>query len=403
MSELLNYVDDPTNAEYAFALGLWYEDRGHTAAAAGFYLRAAESARGDLLAYEALLRIANCYTRIGNRTHIVKGLLLRAISLLPGRPEAFFLLSRVYQNNREWHEAYAFAVMGQQLGDCCGQPKLRTNVDYPGAYGFVFKRAVAAWWVGLFDESIHLFRELKKNPTMLPVHIVAVRDNLNRLENTVWRNPLTYHGSMYERLRTKFPGSKNIERNYSQVYQDMFVLTMLNGKRNGKFLEIGCDDPTYLSNTKLLEEWGWTGISIDRDAADTAKWAGQRKATVMTADALSLNYDELLQDDYDYLQIDIEPPTQSFAALLRMPFEKRKFAVITFEHDDFRSEDGVRERSRSYLRSHGYVMVVGDIAPAPYDNFEDWWIHPDLVDPKIVAKMRDDREGTKRADRYMLV
>jgi hypothetical protein len=401
MNELLNYVSDPTNPEYTFSLGLGYEDKGQLAAAAGMYLRTAEFSDDDLLAYESLLRIASCYVRLGNHVSMVKCLLHRAISLKPERPEAYFLLSRLYESTSEWHESYSFAVMGQRL--CGDHPRLRTNVEFPGTYALVFQQAVASWWIGLYDEALHLFRQLKRNPTMLPTHVLAVQDNLRRLENTLWRNPPTYHAHMYERLRVKFPGAKGIERNYSQVYQDMFVLTMLNGKRNGSFFEIGCDDPTYLSNTRLLEEFGWTGTSIDRDPADTAKWAGQRKAKVITADALQLDYGEMIQQDYDYLQIDIEPPRQSMEVLLRIPFEKHRFAVITFEHDDYLChDDQARERSRQYLRSHGYVMVVGDIAPAPHVNFEDWWVHPDLVDRKLIEKMLDESEGAKMVERYML-
>jgi SAM-dependent methyltransferase len=206
---------------------------------------------------------------------------------------------------------------------------------------------------------------------------------------------------MYERLRVKFFGAQNIDRNYSQAYQDIFVLTILSGKRNGSFLEIGCGDPVFGNNTKLLEEWGWTGISIDADKTMTKKFENERKSTVITADATRLDYDTLIQKDYDYLQIDINPALNSLTALLRMPFEKRRFAVITFEHDDYCSP-GIKERSRKYLLSHGYVLVVGDIGHTKYDSFEDWWVHPDLVDPKNIEKMRNSVEGVKRADRYML-
>jgi SAM-dependent methyltransferase len=212
---------------------------------------------------------------------------------------------------------------------------------------------------------------------------------------------LTYYGWMYERLRVKFPASRSIERNYSQAYQDLFVLTMLDGKRDGSFFEIGCGDQAFGSNTKLLEEWGWNGVSIDIKETVTEKFARQRKSKVLTADATKLDYDVLIEQDYDYLQIDIDPALNSLQVLLRIPFERRRFAVITFEHDDYCSP-GIKERSRTYLRSHGYVMVVGDIAPDRYNSFEDWWIHPDLVDPKIVAKMLNTEEGPKKADRYML-
>lgn len=398
MTELLAYIDSPRDPECNFALALHYEDQGHTAAAASFYIRTAEFSSDDLLCYEALLRLANCFTKQGGRAYMCKGILLRAISLIPDRPEAYFLLSRLYEVDKEWQEAYTFAVMGQRLKD---GPRLRTNVDYPGRYALVFERAVAGWWIGLLDESLHLFRQLKKDPTMLPIHIAAVDNNLKNLDGTVRHDPLTHDGSMYERLRVKFHGARAIERNYSQAYQDMFVLTMLNGKRGGTFFEIGCGDPTYGNNTRLLEEWGWTGVSIDLNKADTDRFSAGRKSVVITGDATRLDYDALIDKDYDYLQIDIEPPLGSLQVLLRIPFERRRFAVITFEHDDYRSS-GIKDRSRAYLRSHGYVMVVGDVGHTQYDGFEDWWAHPDLVDQKVLGRMRDVGPGVKRADKYML-
>jgi SAM-dependent methyltransferase len=325
--------------------------------------------------------------------------LLRAISLIPERPEAYFLLSQLYERAKDWQEAYSFAVMGQRLGE--NHPKLRTNVEYPGKYALIYEQAISAWWIGLFDESLHLFRQLSKDTTMLPIHTLSVKNNLQNLAGTVSRKRLTYCGSMHDRLRSKFSDSQIIEQNYSEAWQDMFVLTMLNGKRNGTFFEIGCGDPVLSSNTKLLEEWGWTGISIDANPELTAKFAKTRGSTVITGDATALNYEKLIQKDYDYLQIDVDPAMNSLNTLLRIPFDKCRFAVITFEHDDYQSS-GIKERSRQYLLSHGYTMVVGDIAPNRYDSFEDWWVHPDLVDPKIVAKMRDNREGTKKADCYML-
>jgi len=399
MKELLSYISDPKNADYNFQLGLAYEDLGHTAAAAGFYVRTTEYGDDDLLTYEALLRQANVFTKQGSRVYMTKGILLRAISLMPKRPEAYFLLSRLYEVNRDWQEAYSFAVMGQQLSD--DHPRLRTNVDYPGRYGLVFEQAVSSWWIGLYDESIHLFKQLKKDPTMLPIHIAAVDRNLKNLAGPVWRDPLVYDSSRYERLRVKFPGARTIERNYSQMYQDMFVLMLMNGKRNGVFFEIGCGDPTFGSNTKLLEEWGWQGTSIDIDPAVTEKFHAERNSFVITGDATRLDYDALIDKDYDFLQIDCEPALQSLNVLLRIPFEKHRFAVVCFEHDYY-LDASVKERSRKYLESHGYVMVVGDISPDLYNSVEDWWCKEELVDPKILTSMIDRRECVKRADKYML-
>jgi SAM-dependent methyltransferase len=347
---------------------------------------------------------------------MVQGLLLRAISLMPERPEAYFLLSECYENNKEWQEAYTWSVLGEEkfsthlytdgylfnnseVKEIKSLPQLRTNVGYPGCYGFAFERAIAGWGIGLYDESLQIFKQLSTNPRMLPVHIMAVKKNLDTLSSDERKEPLVYIDLMYERLKIKFPGAREIKHNYSECYQDMFVLSMLNGKRDGIFFEIGCGDPFYCSNTALLEEFGWKGTSIDLNEEHTSKYPELRKSFIITADATKLNYDELIDKDYDYLQIDIEPPLHSLDVLLKIPFERHKFAVITFEHDDY-STPGIKERSRKYLESHGYLLIAGDIAPDNYNNFEDWWIHPDLVNKKIYENNYSFE--IKRADRYML-
>ena len=65
-----------------------------------------------------------------------------------------------------------------------------------------------------------------------------------------------------QQLRFPFEGSGNIVKNHSQAGQDLFVLSVLNGKRNGKYLEIGSRRHYYGNNTWLLEsefelDWCW--------------------------------------------------------------------------------------------------------------------------------------------------
>lgn len=52
-----------------------------------------------------------------------------------------------------------------------------------------------------------------------------------------------------------------LEKSRSQLRQDLFVLTELNFKQNGYFVEFGATNGVDLSNTYLLEkEFNWSGI-----------------------------------------------------------------------------------------------------------------------------------------------
>lgn len=407
MNNLKNYINSPKNPTYNFLLGKEYEDAGHTAAAIGFYIRTAENSENDLLSYEALLRTALCLSKQGSRVFTVKGILLRAISLLPNRPEGYFLLARVYEENKDWQECYTWSCIGESKFDLSNiydkQISLKTNVEYPGTYGFVFEKAVSAWYIGLYSESAYLFRMLNKHTGMLPGHRIAVTNNIKNFPNT-WQEPLEYTNDLYEFLKYKFPNSKQIKKNYSQCYQDMFVLSMLNGKRSGMYLEIGCGDPFYGNNTALLEEFNWIGTSIDIAKETTDKWVGKRKNLVITGDALQLDLGALLKTkDIDYLQIDIDPALASLEVLFKIPFDKHRFAVITFEHDAYQEESGmVKQRSRNYLRSLGYQLVIADVAPNKYNEFEDWWIHPELVDEKIWKQFITYNDGPKKANTILI-
>jgi len=401
---LMNYIKDSKNPLGNFMLGNFYETLGQTASAASFYIRTAEFGDDRLLQYESLIRTALCFNKQGSRVFVVKGILLRAISLIPDRPEAYYLLSRTYERNKDWQEAYTWACVGESLFKNDTQFKeLHFDTEYPGLYGFTFEKAVSGWWVGLYEESLHLFKLLNKRTDMKTVFTESVKNNLKNLWGT-WKDPIRYDSSMYEKLRFKFDGANIIEQNYSQCYQDMFVLTMLNGKQCGKFIEIGCGDPFFGNNTYLLEkDFGWEGISVDINPETTKKFAANRKSKVLTHDAVTLDYANLLDGDYDYLQIDCDPPIVSLNVLKRIPFEFHKFAVITFEHDFYNGDNSiVREDARKYLASFGYKMVVGNVAADEYYSFEDWFIHPEMVNANIVAMMKDESQEPHKADKYML-
>jgi hypothetical protein len=62
------------------------------------------------------------------------------------------------------------------------EPNTVTDVEYPGKLGFTFEKAVCAWWVGLWNESIDLFKELK-DQDLPEMYKTAIDNNLNNLQS----------------------------------------------------------------------------------------------------------------------------------------------------------------------------------------------------------------------------
>lgn len=173
------YVKDAFDPGANFALGYLYETQGHNAAAASFYLRAAEygSERNLLLAYEALLRLSLVIDKQSQRFTSARNALLKSIALFPKRPEGYFLLSRLYEKAKEYEQSYFIACVGLASCDRCDFGPLRTDVEYPGVYGLDFEKAVSGWWIGYKDQSVELFKDLDK-VDLDNLHRAAVDNNM---------------------------------------------------------------------------------------------------------------------------------------------------------------------------------------------------------------------------------
>lgn len=167
-------------------------------------------------------------------------------------------------------------------------------------------------------------------------------------------------------------------KTYSQERQDLFVIEQTKGKTNGVFLDIGCAHPIEINNTYLLEtEYNWSGVCIDLDSKHNELWKN-RKAKFLNQDALTIDYNALLASIaidgiIDYLSLDLEPPSITHECLFKIPFDKYKISVITYEHDRYRAGDIYRVSSREYLTSKGYRLVVPDVKCGGQE-FEDWYV-----------------------------
>ena len=403
MKHLLDYINHPEDANVNFALGCEYEQIGQTGAAISFYLRTAERTNNDLLQYESLLRMALCFGRQKTRDDTQRVLLQKALVLMPGRPEAYFLLARSYERQEQWHEGWLISSLGMKNCRWDHLP-LVTNVEYPGHWGLLFEYGVCAWWVGHCEESRRIMFDLRYDCPLDDTHRLACERNL---QTCGWPHlTLPYNPVQAPHIRSAFPGLEQIQRNYSQSLQDIFVLAANQGRREQWYLEVGSAEPFYNNNTALLEQsFGWHGISIDYDDNKVQQFQQQRRNPVICADATLIDYVSLLEQagaprDLGYLQIDCDPPENSYLILTRIPLDRYRFAVITFEHDYYANKQ-IRDNSRQYLKHCGYLLMAGDVAFDDRHSYEDWWIHPELVPDTVRTQLKDWGTEVKPADRYL--
>jgi len=168
--------NDPFNPELNFACAVEYHRLNQTASAVSFYLRTAEYGSG-VLVYTSLLKVAQCFEDQNDRVNTVSNCILQAVSYMPQRPEAYFLMSQFHERNGNWQECYTWATMGLA---CDSYKELPASIGYYGKYCLTFEQAVSAWWIGRRDESKELFEHLNTLP-LAPEYKTSVESNLQRM------------------------------------------------------------------------------------------------------------------------------------------------------------------------------------------------------------------------------
>ena len=182
--------------------------------------------------------------------------------------------------------------------------------------------------------------------------------------------PWAWKPGMHTGLRFPFPGAQSLTTNHSQAWQDIFVLSILEGLRHGSYLEIGANAPFHNNNTALLSrDFAWTGVSVEFDPSFVVPWLTERSDDLLViADALAIDYHRALPlwfgtelKRVDYLQLDIDPSLNTLEALRRLPLDAVRFSVITFETDAYAGDPRARDESREILSGYGYELVGPDV------------------------------------------
>lgn len=188
-----------------------------------------------------------------------------------------------------------------------------------------------------------------------------------------------------QEFNVDFNFSERISRNYSQVFQDIFVLMMLNGKQSGSYVEIGSSDPIRINNTYLLEkQFNWFGLSYEIDPILNDKFNSVRVNKSLCVDATKADFEidfitHKLPNLIDYLQIDIEPVENSFECLKKIPFKNYQFNIITFETEYYLKGEEYEVKVKDFLEEKGYKLVCSRIGRLG-NYYEDWYINNSLFE-----------------------
>lgn len=184
-------------------------------------------------------------------------------------------------------------------------------------------------------------------------------------------------------LKIKFNQHEIVPVSNSQASQDIFVLSCLNGKRNGTFLDLGANDYKYINNTYILETlFDWTGVSVDIEP-DHLSGYSSRKTPFLVFDCTKLDFNDIKNryetNHIDYLSLDLEPASVTYECLSKIPFNEIEFSVITYEHDCYRFGDEHKILSRNLLESYGYKRICSNVSNQN-QPYEDWYYNPKYVD-----------------------
>lgn len=199
----------------------------------------------------------------------------------------------------------------------------------------------------------------------------------------------THYDAEVDTLNNPFPGVEKVKRNFSQAYQDLFALTMHQGKRSGKYLEVGANHPVEFNNTFLLEDkFMWKGISVEIDKSMVDLFNTVRHNKCEYADGTVFDFKKKLDGrrwkdkTIDYLSLDCEPAMTTYKILTRIPFEEYKVSVITYETDVYKDGPQARELSREFLINKGFQLVASNVCNGG-NPYEDWYVDPTVIPSEL--------------------
>jgi len=114
---------DPKNTTKMYHLAREYDRLEQGAMAISLYLRAADIEENNVdLQYRCMVYMSECYHRQGDRKNSVLASLQHAVMLDPSRPEAYWLMCKIYEEFGDWRNMGIFAEIGLKVSTPSDDP-----------------------------------------------------------------------------------------------------------------------------------------------------------------------------------------------------------------------------------------------------------------------------------------
>ena len=277
-------------------------------------------------------------------------------------------------------------------------------------YGIILRN------LGKLQEAKSLIsKAIKINPNFAPAYfnMEVILNDLGLLQEAKMANQKGINLSFIQNIDSKYRKNclNNLSLSRSQFKQDLFVLSELNFKKNGFFVEFGSFDGLIGSNSYMLEKFfDWNGILAEPSIFCHEKLKKNRSVIIetkcvwkesgqeilfneplsykqnATINSFSDNNKELYKEGkkykvktislldlldinnapkfIDYLSIDTEG--SEYEILNAFDFQKYKFRVISCEHNF----TPIRDKVYKLLINKGYKRKFTKIS-----RVDDWYVY----------------------------
>ena len=133
--------------------------------------------------------------------------------------------------------------------------------------------------------------------------------------------------------------------------------------------------------------------SIEYDDKYRNFWVNSKNRSnkIYFADALNFNYKEKLKENslplhINYLSCDIDPPKDTFKALVMVIKQGITFDFISFEHDFYLNDQFINDKNnyqrlaREFLEENNYKVAIDNVYPKNKKKhiYETWYVSKNI-------------------------